>query len=201
MKIKPSGWLLTTVLLLAAVVGIQYATAQGGGAVGCKVAFVDLAKVLDTSKQGQQLKKAIEAEKTKRFAPLKSRQTELEKLEQQITTLTQEILQKSQVWDRFVLANKQNELQSLQMKYNNQAQSLQIEKAKVMEDLSKKKDEMLKPLEDKLNKIMEDIGKKGGYCMIMDVSPPAPNFPNFNPILYRDPALEITNQVIAAVDK
>jgi outer membrane protein len=171
------------------------------GAVGCKVGFVNLARVLEESKEGQKLKQSLEAEREKAFAPLKAKQEELEQLEQQISALTQEIIQKSQVWDNYTKLSKQNELQNLQMKYNNNLQVLQLDKNKIQDDLNKKKDEMLKPLEDKLNTVMEEIGKQGGYCLVLDVSPPTPNMPSFNPVIYRDPALDITDQLIKAVDK
>jgi Skp family chaperone for outer membrane proteins len=172
-----------------------------GADTGCKVAFVNLSKVLEESKQGQALKKSLDDERDKAFAPLKSKQSELEQLETQISTLTQEIVTKSQVWDDYQRNSKQIELQSLQMRYNNILQSLQNEKAKITQDLAKKNDDKLKPLEDKLNKVMEQIGSEGGYCLVLDVSPPAANMPSFNPILYRNPAFDITDKVIAAVDK
>jgi Skp family chaperone for outer membrane proteins len=225
MKIRNYGWWAGLALILVTLVGMNIAGAQPakppaatpakppaatpaatkpaatGGVINCKVAFVDLARVLDQINEGQKLKKALEAEKQRAMGPLKAKQDELEKLEQQISALTQEILQKGAVWDQYQRATKQNELMALQQRYNTLAQTLQIEKAKAMDALAQKKDTMLKPLEDKLNKIMEDIGKNNGYCMILDVSPPSPNLPNFNPILYRDPAFDITDQVIAAVDK
>ncbi|HUT51972.1 MAG TPA: OmpH family outer membrane protein [bacterium] len=169
--------------------------------LGCKVAFVNLTKVLEQSKQGQVLKKSLDDERDKAFAPLKAKQDELAKLEGQISALTQEIVTKGQVWDDYTMNSKKIELQSMQMKYNNTLQNLQNEKARIAQDLGKKNDAKLKPLEEKLNKVMEEIGSKGGYCVILDVSPPAANMPSFNPILYRNPALDITDQVIAAVDK
>ncbi len=138
------------------------------GNLGCKVAFVNLTKVLEQSKQGQALKKSLDDERDAAVAPLTA---------------------------------KGDELTQLEARYSNTGQNLQNEKAKIMQDLSKKNDAKLKPLEDKLNKVMEEIGGKGGYCVILDVSPPQANMPSFNPILYRNPALDITDQVIVAVDK
>jgi Skp family chaperone for outer membrane proteins len=177
------------------------APAGGGGNTNCKVAFVDLQRVLSGSAQGKKLKASLEAEKNKAFAPLKTMQDQLDQLEQQISSLQTEIIQKRQAWDLGTLQQKQLDLQNLQMKYTSLGQSLQLQKGKIAEALMKKKDEILKPMEDKLNKIMEEIGKQGGYCLVMDVSPPNPNLPNFNPILYRDPALDITDKVIQAVDR
>jgi len=208
MKSKCCGLLLTAVMVLGAGWALMTARAQESGAQpaaaatkGCKVGFVNLARVLEESKEGKKLKKALDVEREKAFAPLKAKQEELEGLEQQISALTQEIIQKSQIWDSYTRLSKQNELQNLQMKYNNILQTLQLDKARIQEDLNKKKDEMLTPLEGKLNGIMEEIGKKEGYCLVLDVSPPMPNLPSFNPIIYRDPALDITDQIISYVDK
>jgi len=170
--------------------------------IGCKVGFVNLAKVLKESSQGQALEQALEAEREKAFAPLKARQAELEQLETQINTLSQEIMQKGQVWDEYTLLSKKSELQNLQMRRNNVYQTLMLDRNKVQKELEEKKNELLKPLEDKLNQIMEDIGKSQGYCMVLDVSPPlSQNMPNFNPIIYMDEKLDITDQVIERVDK
>jgi len=164
---------------------------------GCKVAFVNLARVLEESVEGKKMKDALEAEKEKAFAPLKSRQAELEQLEQQISTLTQEIMQKGQIWDPQTRLYKQQELQNLQMRYQNIIQQLQLDKQKIQDELNRKKDEMLAPLEEKLNKIMKEIGEKGGYCLVLDVMPPSP----VNPILFYDTDRDITDQLIEAVDK
>lgn len=185
-------------LVLAIGFGHKTANAQEPN---CKVAFVNLARVIEESREGQKVKVSLESEREKAFAPLKADQAKLEKIEQQISALTQEIVQKSQVWDSETKLRKQYELQSLQMKYNNSIQVLQLDKQKIQNDLLKKKNEMLGPLEEKLNKVMEDIGKSGGYCLVLDISPPSVNMPTFNPIIYRDPALDITDQLIAAVDK
>lgn len=166
----------------------------------CKVAFVNLAQVLEKSKEGISLKKALDAERTKAMAPLKARQAEMEQLEKQITALQQEIIQKGQVWDAYTLAAKRNELDSLRMKYSNMLNDLRLQQARISDKLSETKAKLLKPLEDKLNTIMEDIGARGGYCLVLDVSPPSQNLPNFNPIIYRNPAYEITDQVIKALD-
>lgn len=225
MRIKTIAPWVAMVLLMIAAVGVNTAEGQpadpqpAAGATAaapaaspaapatddgcncCKVAFVNLKRVLDESDQGKKLKDSLEAERDKAFDPLKARQDELDKLEGQITALTQEIMNKQQVWDKATLYDKQLELQNLQMQYQNLYNKLQLEKAKVSDSLNKKKDEMLKPLEKKLNEVMEKIGADGGYCLVLDVSPPAQNLPNFNPILYRNPALDITDEVIAAVDK
>jgi Skp family chaperone for outer membrane proteins len=166
----------------------------------CKVAFVNLARVLDQAKQGVALKAQLDAERNKQLAPLKAKQAEMEKLEKQITALQQEIIQKGAAWDAYTLAGKRNELDSLRMKYSNMLNDMQLQRARIQDSLSETKGKLLQPLEDKLNAIMEDIGAKGGYCLVMDVSPPSANMPNFNPILYRNPAYEITDQVIKALD-
>ncbi len=185
----------------AALAQDQEGGEKKSGRMECRVAFVNLARVLEESKQGKKIKQDLEAEQEKAFAPLKARQAELEEMEKRINQLTQEIIQKSQVWDEYTKLSKQNELQTLQMRYNNVMQTLRLDKSKIQRELNDKKDTMLKPFEEKLNAVMEDIGSKGEYCLVLDVSPPTPNVPNFNPILYRDPSLDITDRVIEAVDE
>ncbi len=167
----------------------------------CKVAFVNLAKVLKESKEGQNLHQALDAEREKALAPLKTRQAEIDQIETQISRLQQEMLQKAPVWDMNTRNMKQIELQQLQLKYQGVIQSIQSDKQKIQGELSDKKNEMLQPLENKLNQIMERVGAEGGYCLILDTSPPMPQMPNFNPILFRDPALDITDKIIEEVDK
>lgn len=168
---------------------------------GCKVGFVNLSRVLEESQGGKQVKLAIEAERDKAYAQLKPKQDQLEQIESQISALTQEIVTKGAVWDDYTKNRKRNELQGLQLEYNKILNELQLDKNEIQKDFAKKNNEMLKPLEDKLNAVMEEVGGQGGFCVILDVSPPQANMPVFNPILYRDPGRDITDQVIAAVDK
>ena len=170
-------------------------------AVSCKVGFVNLARVLEESQQGKKLKQQLDAERDKMMAPLKEKQKQLQELEKKITALTQEIIQKSSVWDDSTKLLKQNELQNYQLQYNQLINAMRLDRDELQQKFLKKKNEMLKPLEDKLNQVMEEIGKKGNYCVVFDVSPPAANLPSFNPIIYRDPARDITDQIIEAVDR
>jgi|GEM_PF-5055076 len=210
MRIKLSAWWAVVVILLVAALGAGIAESQQAetasnedarGSLDCRVGFVNLKQVLEESKQGKKLKDDLEAERDKAFSPLKSQQEELDKLEDKIVGLNQEIMNKSPVWDNYTKRQKQNELQELYMQYNSMNNKLQLEKSRIQEDLNKKKNELLQPLEKKMNEVMERIGSNGNYCLIMDVSPPSPRMPNFNPILYRNPALDITEEVITEVDK
>ncbi len=210
MRIKLSAWRAAVVILLVAALGAGIAESQqaetGGnenakGSLDCRVGFVNLKQVLEESKQGKKLKGDLEDERDKAFSPLKSEQEELDKLEDRIVSLNQEIMNKGPVWDNYTKRQKQNELQELYMQYNSMNNKLDLEKSRLQEDLNKKKNGLLQPLEKKMNKVMENIGSNGNYCLIMDVSPPSPRMPNFNPILYRNPALDITEEVIREVDK
>ncbi len=199
------GLSLAFIIVLAGCLASLGARAQDAAAPApqavCKVGFVNLQRVLEESKAGIKVKESLEAEKDKAFAPLKTKQKQLEEMQKKISSLSEEIIQKGQLWDQYTRANKNLELQTMQSQYNNKLNELQIERAKIQEDLNAKKNETLKPLEDDLNKVMEEIGKKGGYCLVLDVSPPASNLPNFNPIIYRDPAFDITDEVIKELDK
>ncbi len=211
MSIKVSAWRAAAVILLVAALGAGIAESQPAGSqstekkagksMNCRVGFVNLKQVLEESEKGKKLKGDLEAERDNAFAPLKKKQEELDALEDKITSLNQEIMNKSPVWDNYTKQQKQNELQELYMQYNSLNNKLQLEKSRIQEDLNKKKNGLLKPLEKKMNEVMEKMGSNGNYCLIMDVSPPSPRMPNFNPILYRNPALDITQEVIREVDK
>ncbi|MFO8056538.1 MAG: OmpH family outer membrane protein [bacterium] len=213
MKIKMSAWWSAVVILLVAALGAGIAESQPAESnsdageksakrtMNCRVAFVNLKQVLEESEKGKKLKGDLEAERDKAFKPLKEKQKKLSSLEEKITSLNQEIMNKSPVWDNYTKRQKQNELQELYMQYNSLKNDLQLEKSRLQEDLNKKKNTMLGPLEKKMNEVMERIGSNGNYCLIMDVSPPSQRMPNFNPILYRNPDLDITDEVIKELDK
>ncbi len=203
MKNKVALTIMVTLVALAIMPLAPTASAQEATAASddCKVGFVNLARVLEESREGKALRKKLDAERDKAMAPIESKKKQLEALEQKITALTQEIIQKGSVWDDDTKLIKQNELQNLQLQYQQLLNAIRLEKDQISQKLMKKKNEMLRPLEDKLNKIMEQVGKDGGYCIIFDVSPPTSNMPNFNPIIFRDPGRDITDQVIQAVDK
>ena len=216
MKIRFSLWCAAALIVLAAMLTKDAARAQTteesdsapapapkeAAATDCnKIGFVNLAKVLEESDKGKGMRQKLEGEREKAFLGLKPKQDELNRTEEQISALQQEIITKSQVWDDYTKLTKRNELNSLKMNYNSMLQTLEIEKAKIMKDLNKKNEEILKPLEEKLNAIMQDVGKKGGYCLVLDVSPPASNMPNFSNIIFFDVSHDITAEIIAEVDK
>jgi outer membrane protein len=185
----------------APAVSVTPASPGAAGAdASCKVGFVNLARVLEESQEGKRLKGQLDGIRDKAMEPLNAKKKQLDDLQTKITSLTQEMLTKGSVWSDDEKLRRQNDLQNMQLQYNQLLQALGLERDKIQDDLMSKKGDILKPLEDKLNKIMEDVGAKGGYCIIFDVSPPNSNVPNFNPIIYRDPGRDITDQIIKAVD-
>jgi outer membrane protein len=215
MKTKSTNYILVAFTMIVLVLGSNILNAQDGpkkddetaavnnsAATGsCKVGFVNLGKVLEESQKGKNLRASIDSEREKAMAPLKARKSELDKLEEQMKTLENEIRTKSQLWDPYTQKSKQLAMQNLQVSYQSIIQELQLEKSKIASDLDKKKNELLRPLEDTLNQVMEEVGKKDNYCLILDVTPPSPAMPAFSPIIYRNPAFDITDEVIKAVDK
>jgi outer membrane protein len=191
--------LVIATALAAVVLGVASARAQGVPD-GCKIGFVNLARVLDESQEGKKMKEQLDAKLKSLSAPLDAKTKQLDELGKQNNALNEEMVKLQSNQDPNLFLSKKNELENLQLQYNQLLSSIQLERDKVQKEFQAEKNQLVQPLTDKLNKIVDDLGKAGGYCLILDISPRAGNLPTFNPIIYRDPAREITDQVIKAVD-
>jgi len=151
-----------------------------------RIGFVSVAKVLDQCEDGKKIKAELDKLKTEQQAELTAIKDQIEKLESEIKT-------KGMLWDEYTRQLKQSE-------YYNLVQKVEIEKRRMERAFQVKREQVLPPFEQKVGKVLEKIGDDGNYTLILDTSPLSPALP-LNNILYADDALDITDKVIAELNK
>lgn len=157
------------------------AYAQGGSPAGTKVGIINIQNAIFSTKDGQ---KAL-AELQAKFEPVRSR-----------------------------LQKKQQDLEASKAKLSQGANAMSVDqKEKLMRDIDQKTKSLNRDTEDaqaeseqEQGKVMQELGqrvmavvnkysKDHGYSLIMDVSSQQ------TPVLFADPAIEITGDIIKLYDQ
>ncbi len=165
------------VLVLAMVAMVGVPGAVSGAEI--KIAVVDLAKALQTVEAGKKARATLEKEyneKKKKF----------EAEEQALTKLRDDIKKQSLALSDEARKKKEGEFQERFMKYQQQAQTAQVE-------LQKKEAEFTKPIVERLRSVVEDIGKSKNYTIILEK--------NENGVLYSQSQDDLTDEVIKTFNK
>ena len=143
------------------------------------IAVVDVNRVFKDSKQGKAIDKNLKDKGTKLEKEMQAKETELNTMATSIEQdarsgkLTQEAFEK-----------KRNDFQT-------KAQAFQTQRSKAFEDMNKATEDALKPLQTKTEKAITDIAKTKGYVVVL----------NSMGVVYAPDAIDITAEVIKAVDK
>ena len=141
-----------------------------------KIGVIDLQKILETSAAGKAIQAELKVEKDKMEADLKKKGAEIEnirkRLERESMVMGKEMREEKERESRI----KINDFKSLQKKYRSNLQKLE---GRLMEQLKTDIDEIVK-----------DIGKKGGYLLII----------NKFGVLYSPNSIDITDNVIGKLN-
>jgi len=146
-----------------------------------KIGFVNAQKVLEGSAEGKQVQ-----EKIKAF--IESRQRIISLEEDELRQLDEELAQQAELLSPEAKKVKQEELQKKVMAYRKKA-------AEFDKEILEKRREIDKSFLDKIKSVIKGIAKKGGYTFVLNKSegPGA--------VFYAQESLDLTEQVIAAIDK
>ena len=154
------------------VVALMLLTGTGYSADVAKVGVVDFKRLFENSDAGKKIKDEITTKGKEMEAELKGKGAEIEemkkRLEREALVMSKEVREEKEREFRI----KVNDIKSLQKKYEAELQNVQ-------------KDLMGKLQEETLS-IIEEIGKKGGYLIIMDK----------RGVLYSPASIDITDEVI-----
>ncbi len=144
-----------------------------------KIGVVDVPKAIQATKEGQKIKKDLEADYNKRKA-------DLEKRAKDIQQMISDFEKKSLVLSDEARAKK--------------GQSIEEEKSKFMElqeknrqDLVKKDRELSQPMIKKLNEVINEIAKKESFTAIFHK--------NDQNLVWASSEIDITDKVIQALEK
>jgi len=149
------------------------ASAVPAAAQGVKLGFVDIQKALMTVNEGKSAKSKLE-----KIA--KSKQAELDKMQDDIKRLATELQEQGAVMRDETKRQKaqeyQKRLMELQDYYLNNQKTLAEEEAK-----------LTRPILERFEKILKKIGKDEGYTMIMEKAA----------VVYASSATDLTDRLIA----
>jgi outer membrane protein len=137
-----------------------------------KIGVIDLQKVLETSNHGKAIQTELKKEKDKMESDLKQKGSEIEKiskrLEREAMVMSKEMREEKEREQRI----KINDFKTLQKRYRTELQKFEAE--------------LMSDLRADVKGIVEDIGKKGGYLLIV----------NKLGILYSPSSIDITDELI-----
>lgn len=143
-----------------------------------KVGLVDMQKAIQTSSAGKKAKAELETE-------LEKKKKEIKKKEDDLKKMGEDLERKKAVLSEEVFGKKQAEFQDEMMKYRDNATKTQME-------LQKKERDLTVPIVDKMKKVIAKISKDKGLTLVLENSPM---------VLFSEPALDITDDVIKAFEK
>ena len=163
---QASKWVILTVL------AVFLGTGSGLCADVAKIGVVEFQRLFDNSEAGKEIKAQITEQGKKMEAELKIKGAEIEelkkRLEREALVMSKEMREEKEREFRI----KVNDIKTLQKKYEAELQGIQ---RKLMAGLQAETEE-----------IIDEIGKSGGYLMIMDK----------RGVLYSPGTIDITDEVI-----
>lgn len=164
---KPAGkWMILAVLTLLVGAGSGYC------ADVAKIGVVEFQRLFDNSEAGKQIKAEITAQGRRMEAELKEKGSEIEelkkRLERESLVMSREMREEKEREFRI----KVSDIQALQNKYEVELQGLQ--------------NRLMGGLQSETLEVINEIGKSGGYLMIMDK----------RGVLYAPSTVDITDEVI-----
>lgn len=144
-----------------------------------KIAYVDLQKALNLSQQGSQAKQEI-SELVKKY------EAEFKDKQQALLQKQDELQKQAALLSDSAKAEKERE-------YQQEVKDLQRFQSDVKEELQQRDAEHTQRILGEMNKILQQLGKQGGYSMILEK--------NEGAVLYAVEAVDLTDELIEAYDE
>ncbi len=138
-----------------------------------KIAFVDLQRALEETKDGQQAKARLKADFDQKQKELDAKQEELKKMKED--------------FDKKSSLMKDDAKQKMQQDMQQRLMQLQETYARLQGDLQKKEAEATRGILAKLSGVVQKIAERENFSMVLERS---------SSVVYGKPALDITNEVI-----
>ncbi|MFZ4714527.1 MAG: OmpH family outer membrane protein [Bacteriovoracaceae bacterium] len=143
-----------------------------------KIGFVDIQKIITSAKQGQNVMKSLE----KAF---NDKKVKLKKDEDAIKKDQEDYKKQSAVMNDAARVKKEREIQQQIFELQNKTMEAQKEINDMERDLKK-------PIIDRVKTIIEEVSKKAGVAMTVEVST--------SPIVYAESKTDLTEEVIKIYD-
>ncbi|MBI2819794.1 MAG: OmpH family outer membrane protein [Acidobacteria bacterium] len=165
---------LTTILLAGAAVGMAQEKAS-------RVAIINIQVAIAQSNDGQQAAKEIQA----KFAP---KQQELTKAQQEITTLQEQLRNQ----EKTLSDDARNKLLR---SIDDKTRAFNRSNEDATAAFQTAEQDAINEIGQKMMNVLSEYAKKNNYDLILDVSSPQ------TPVLYADPANDITRPIIELYDQ
>ncbi len=144
-----------------------------------KIGVIDIKKVVNESKYGQEVMKKLQERYNELSKKLQAKAKELDALKKEIET-------KSSLWSREVREKKQREYEKKLREFR----ALQEDSQYEMQELQKK---LLNPVFDELEKIVKEFIKKEGYDLVFEKNQPG--------LYYASSKIDLTEKIIKLFDE
>ena len=138
-----------------------------------KVAFVDLQRALEETKDGQAAKNRLKSDFDQKRKELDAKQEELKKMKED--------------FDKKSALMKEDAKQKMQQEMGMRLQQLQETYARLQGDLQKKEAEATRGILAKLSGVVQKIAEREHFMLVLERS---------SSVVYGQPSLDITNEVI-----
>ncbi|MBU0674772.1 MAG: OmpH family outer membrane protein [Proteobacteria bacterium] len=170
---------LRSLLIASAVIGLLLVVSVvQAGEQTQKIATVNVQKVVELSKVGQEARAVVE----KKYAEY---QEKLKKEEDELLILKEEIEKKSSIWSEEVRSRKERE-------FKRRVQDLEQESKYATNDMKEIEKLNISPILKVLESVIDDLGKAGGYTLILD---------SRTGVLYQDNVMDISALLAEELDK
>jgi len=160
--------------LAVAMVLVSSASAQE-----IKIGYVDLQRALNDSEAGRKAKEEFKKQVDKLQVDLKRKKEELDGLKSRL--------------EKKALVMKEDERREMEKDYQRKLRDFERDYKDSQGELQLKDNELTRDLLLELQGVIAEYGKNGSYTVILELSSSS--------VLYGDPKVDLTDQIIAAYNK
>jgi outer membrane protein len=144
-----------------------------------KIGYVDLQRALNESEAGRKAKEDFKKQVDKLQVDLKKQKDELDGLKNRL--------------EKKALVMKEDERREMEKEYQRKLRDFERNYKDSQGELQLKDNELTRDLLQQLQVVIAEYGKNGNYTVILELSSSS--------VLYGDPKVDLTDQIIAAYNK
>lgn len=164
-------------VLYALVLAMMLVTSASAQEI--KIGYVDLQRALNDSEAGRRAKEEFKKQVDKLQADLKKQKDELDNLKDRL--------------EKKALVMKEDERREMEKDYQRKLRDFERNYKDSQGELQLKDNELTRDLLQEIQVVIAEYGKKGNYTVILEQSSSS--------VLYGDPKVDLTDQIIAAYNK
>lgn len=153
--------------------------ATSASAQELKIGYVDLQRALNDSEAGRKAKEEFKKQVDKLQVDLKKQQQDLDGLKDRL--------------EKKALVMKEDERREMEKDYQRKMRDFERSYKDSQGELQLKDNELTRELLQQLQTVIAEYGKNGNYTVILELSSSS--------VLYGDPKVDLTDQIIAAYNK